>query len=75
MIPGHGPVQSPDALASLRIWLTELLTRVQAAIDTGWEQEQSVEKISEEMKGLAPRASQERLPGLVQQVYAQLTSK
>lgn len=75
VIPGHGPVQSPDALASLRIWLTEVHTRVQAAIEAGWEQEKSVERISEEMKGLAPRASQERLPALVQQVYEQIISK
>jgi cyclase len=73
VIPGHGPVQSPDALASLRIWLTELHTRVKAAVDAGWEQEKSIERISEEMKNLSPRASQERLPGLVQQIYEQVT--
>lgn len=75
VIPGHGPVQSPDALASLRTWLIELHARVSAAIEAGWQQEKSVEKLTEEMKGLAPRASQERLPGAIQQVYEQISSK
>ncbi len=74
VVPGHGPVQSPEALASLRIWLIELYSRVTAAIDAGWEQEKSVEKISDEMKALAPRASQERLPGVIQETYNQITS-
>ena len=75
VIPGHGPIQSPDALTSLRLWFTDLRSRVSAAVAAGWEQEKSVEKIVEEVKHLAPRASQERLPGVVQQVYTQITSK
>jgi cyclase len=75
VIPGHGPVQSPEALVSLRSWLVELYARVTAAVNAGWEQEKSVEKISDEMKALAPRASQERLPGIIQVAYGEISSK
>ncbi|GCF11927.1 MBL fold metallo-hydrolase [Dictyobacter arantiisoli] len=73
VIPGHGPIQAPDALARLRQWLIEVRSRVSAAIEQGWDGDSSAERITAEMHTLEPRGNESRLPGLVQQVYTQLS--
>src|SRR5262249_37908711 len=38
-IPGHGPIQTPAALADLRRWFITLRTQVGDALNSGWDRE------------------------------------
>ncbi|GHO84140.1 MBL fold metallo-hydrolase [Dictyobacter formicarum] len=72
VIPGHGPIQPPEALRALRTWIEELRTRVANEIEH-WDQETSVAKMSAELQSLSPRSREDRLPVAIQNVYAELT--
>lgn len=74
VIPGHGPIQSPEALHALRIWIEELRVRVADEI-ARWDQETSVAKMSAELQSLSPRSREDRLPVAIQSVYAELTGR
>ncbi len=72
-IPGHGPIQTPDALGDLRRWFITLRTQVGDAIASGWDRETTVTKVAVQMQELAPRGSVERLPTGIGQVFDEMS--
>lgn len=73
VIPGHGPIQTPQALNTLQTWFETLRTLVSEAIARGWDRETIIAKIPAEIQGVAPRQNEERLPGTVGLVFDELT--
>lgn len=71
-IPGHGPVQTPAALADLRHWFVMLRTQVGDAIARGWDRETTITKVAQSMQEVAPRGTEDRLPRVIEQVFAQM---
>ncbi|QBD80829.1 MBL fold metallo-hydrolase [Ktedonosporobacter rubrisoli] len=74
VVPGHGPIQPPEALRAQRTWIEELRTRVANEI-AHWDRETSVAKMSAELQSLSPRAREDRLPTAIKSVYAELTGQ
>jgi len=72
-IPGHGPIQTPAALADLRRWFITLRAQVGEAIASGWDRETTVTKVAQRMQELAPRGSEERLSTGIGQVFDELS--
>ena len=63
-IPGHGPIQTADALADLRQWFICLHTQVREALASGWDRETTIIRVTQQlqqMPQLAPRGEEERL--------------
>ena len=73
VIPGHGPIQAPDALRVLRTWMVELRTRVAEAVTSGQDRESCIAKIAAEMQATAPRSREERLPRAIQLAFDEIT--
>lgn len=72
-IPGHGPIQTPAALADLRHWFIALRTQVGDALNSGWDRETTLTRVAERMQQLAPRGMEERLPNAIGQVFDELS--
>jgi cyclase len=73
-IPGHGPIQTPAALADLRHWFSALRTQVGDALNSGWGRETTITKVAERMQQLVPRGMEERLPNAIGQVFDELSA-
>jgi cyclase len=73
VIPGHGPVQSPEALGALRTWFEALRGQVREAIAQGWSLETAIERIPAQMQALAPRNREERFPAVIRQMFEEIT--
>jgi cyclase len=78
-IPGHGPIQTADALADLRRWLISLHTQVGKALANGWDRETTITHVAQklqqlqELQKLAPRGEVERLPNVIGQAFDELS--
>lgn len=72
-LPGHGPIQTPAALADLRHWIITLRTQVGEAIASGWDRETTLAKVTTSMRQTAPRERDERLAGNIGQVFEELS--
>lgn len=73
VIPGHGPIQSPEALGELRAWMIALRERVGDAIGKGLVREEAIARVTAEVRAEMPRTRDERLPGAVAQVFDEVT--
>jgi cyclase len=71
-IPGHGPVQTPAALADLRHWFVTLRALVSEAIASGWDRETATTKVAAQIQDVAPRGMAERLSRVIEQVFDEL---
>jgi len=71
VVPGHGPVQSPAALADLRGWFARLHAQVGDAKAKGWDREAAVARVAASMQDLVPCGREERLPAAVGQAFDQ----
>ena len=71
-IPGHGPIQTAEALADLRRWLLALRTQVGEALASGWDRETTMTHVAEQLQKLAPRGNEERLPNVIGQAFDEL---
>jgi cyclase len=72
-IPGHGPIQTPAAVADLRRWIITLRTQVGDALSSGWDRETSIANVAQRMQQVAPRGMEERLPNAIGQVFDELS--
>ncbi len=72
VIAGHGPIQSPVALADLRDWFLILRTRVGEARAQGLDREAAIARVSTSMQQAVSRGIAERLPQAVGQVFDQV---
>jgi cyclase len=72
-IPGHGPIQTAEALADLRRWLISLHTQVGEAVASGWDRETTVTRVAQQLQKLAPRGDEERLPNVIGQAFDELS--
>jgi cyclase len=72
-IPGHGPIQTADALADLRRWLISLHTQVGEALARGWDRETTIIHVTQQLQRLAPRGEEERLPTVIGQAFDELS--
>lgn len=78
-IPGHGPIQTADALADLRYWLISLHTQLEEALASGWDRETAITHVAQHLQEqqkehkLAPRGDEERLPNLIGQAFDELS--
>jgi cyclase len=72
VIAGHGPMQSPAALADLRDWFLTLRTQVGKARAQGLDRETAIARVSASMQEASLRGMAERLPPAVGQVFDQL---
>mgnify|MGYP003622966562 CR=1 FL=1 len=72
-IPGHGPIQTPAALADLRHWFITFREQVGEAIASGWDSEKTVTSVTASMQKVAPRGVEERLPMAIKQVFAEMS--
>jgi cyclase len=72
-IPGHGPVQTPAALADLRHWFVTLRALVSEAIASGWDRETATTKVAAQIQDAAPRGMAERLSRVIEQVFDELS--
>jgi len=77
-IPGHGPIQSAEALADLRRWFISLHTQVEEALASGWDRETTVTRVGQQLQQqkeqkLAPRGEEERLPNVIGQAFDELS--
>jgi len=74
-IPGHGPIQTADALADLRRWFISLHTQVGEALASGWDRETTITHVAQQLQKLqklqklAPRGEEERLPNVIGQAF------
>ncbi len=75
VIPGHGPIESPAALAMLRTWIETLRNQVIEAVAQGLDRETAISKVATTMQTAAPRASEERLPRTIGSVYDEVVHK
>lgn len=72
-IPGHGPIQGPEALAGLRLWLTSLHSQVGEALASGWDRETTITRVAPRLQEVAPREEEVRLPNVIGQAYDELS--
>jgi cyclase len=72
-IPGHGPVQTPAALADLRHWFVTLRALVSEAIASGWDRETAIAKVAPQIQEVAPRGATERLSPGIGQIFDELS--
>jgi len=72
-IPGHGPIQTPSALADLRHWMITLRAQVGEAIARGWDRETTITKVAQQIQEVAPRSGPERLPRYIEQVFDEMS--
>jgi cyclase len=72
-IPGHGPIQTPAALADLRHWFITVRALVGEAIASGWDRETTITNVSASLQKIAPRGTEERLPRAIEQVFAEMS--
>jgi cyclase len=75
-IPGHGPIQTADALADFRRWLISLHTQVGEALAAGWDRETTIIHVTQQLQKLeklAPRGEEERLPNVIGQAFDELS--
>ena len=74
-IPGHGPIQTPEALADLRRWFLFLHTQVGEALAGGWDRETTIAHVAQQLQKRAPRGNEERLPKVIGQAFDELSSR
>ena len=72
-IPGHGPIQTAEALADLRRWFLSLRTQVGEAQALGWDRETTITHVAQQLQKLAPRGDEERLPNVIGQAFDELS--
>ena len=74
-IPGHGPIQTAEALADLRRWFISLHTQVGEALASGWDRETTITHVAQQLQQskLAPRGEEERLPNVIGQAFDELS--
>jgi cyclase len=72
-IPGHGLIQTAEALSDLRLWFLSLQTQVGEALAGGWDRETTVARVAQQMQKLAPRGEEERLPNVIGQTFDELS--
>jgi cyclase len=72
-IPGHGPIQTPAALADLRRWLLVLQTQVGDALAAGWDRATTITQVAQQLQQQAPRGEEERLPNVIGQAFDELS--
>ena len=72
-IPGHGPIQTADALADLRLWFISLHTQVGEALASGWDRETTITRVTQQLQKLATRGEEERLPNVIGQAFDELS--
>lgn len=77
-IPGHGPIQTADALADLRLWFISLHTQLEEALASGWDRETAITHVAQQLQEqqkehtLAPLGEEERLPNVIGQAFDEL---
>jgi len=72
-IPGHGPIQTAEALADLRRWFLSLRTQVAEALAGGWDRETTITHVAQQLQKLAPRGNEEHLPNVIGQTFDELS--
>jgi cyclase len=78
-IPGHGPIQTAEALADLRLWFMALHIQLEEALASGWDRETTITRVTQELQQLqkeqklAPRGEDERLPNVIGQTFDELS--
>lgn len=72
-IPGHGPIQTAEALADLRRWFLFLRTQVGEAQALGWDRETTITHVAQQLQKFAPRRNEERLPNVIGQAFDELS--
>ena len=72
-IPGHGPIQTADALGDLRLWFISLHTHLGEALASGWDRETTITRVRQQLQKLAPRGDEERLPNVIGQAFDELS--
>lgn len=72
-IPGHGPIQTAEALADLRRWFLSLRSQVAEAQALGWDREATITHVAQQLQKLAPRGNEERLPNVIGQAFDELS--
>jgi glyoxylase-like metal-dependent hydrolase (beta-lactamase superfamily II) len=72
-IPGHGPIQTAEALADLRRWFLSLHTQVGEALAGGWDRETTIKNVAQQLQKLAPRGNEEHLPNVIGQTFDELS--
>ncbi len=71
-IPGHGPIQTPTALADLRHWFITLRAQIGEAIASGWDRETTITRVAQQIQEVAPRGAPERLARGIGQVFDEM---
>jgi cyclase len=71
-IPGHGPIQTAEALADLRRWFVSLRDQVGEARASGWDRETTIAHVAQQLQKRAPRGDEERLPNVIGQAFDEL---
>ncbi len=70
VIPGHGPIEPPTALGSLRDWIISLRAHVGAAVAGGADRETASKEIATAMRGAYPaRGNEARLPVAIERAF------
>ena len=72
-IPGHGPVQTPTALADLRHWFVTLRALVSEAIASGRDRETTITKVAVEIQDVGRHGDPERASRAIGQVFDELS--
>lgn len=72
-IPGHGPIQTAEALTDLRRWFLFLRTQVGEAQALGWDRETTITNVTQQLQKFAPRGHEERLPNILGQAFDELS--
>ena len=72
-IPGHGPIQTAEALADLRRWFLFLRAQVREAQALGWDRETTITNVTPQLQKFAPRGNEERLPNVIGQAFDELS--
>lgn len=72
VIPGHGPIQTPAALADLRSWFLTLRSQVGDAIASGWTRETTITSVAQQMQQTS-HGNVERLSSAIGQVFDELS--
>ena len=72
VIPGHGPIEPPEALGALKNWLKTARSRVAALLDTGADRETVLAQVGAAMQTDFPRGAENRMPMAIGQIYADI---
>ncbi|GCE15377.1 MBL fold metallo-hydrolase [Tengunoibacter tsumagoiensis] len=73
VIPGHGPIQTAEALTDLRRWFLFLRTQVGEALASDWDRETTIANIVPQLQKFDPRGNEERLPNVIGQAFDELS--